>query len=150
MKELKVDAIKEGTVIDHIPAGKVFKIVELLNIGSTDQVMIGTNLSSSKMGNKDVIKIEKRKLSNDELNFISLVAPNATISIIENFVPVKKGTVEVPEEIRTIILCPNRHCVTNHEGLPTRFKVESRSPLKVRCYYCERVFEKELNKYFSI
>ncbi|MFW6366613.1 MAG: aspartate carbamoyltransferase regulatory subunit [Spirochaetota bacterium] len=150
MKELKVDAIRRGTVIDHIPAGTVFKIVELLGIGKDDQVMIGTNLASAKHGRKDVIKIENRILSEDELNSISLVGPTVTISIIEDFIPVKKSNVRIPDEIRSIISCPNRHCITNHEEVPTRFAVESRSPLKVRCCYCERVFDTELNKYISL
>lgn len=150
MKELKVDAIKCGTVIDHIPAGSVFRIVELLGIGRDDQVMIGTNLASGKHGRKDVIKIENRILSENELNSISLIGPTVTISIIEDFVPVKKSTVEIPDELTTIISCPNRHCITNHASISTRFVVESKSPLQVRCCYCERVFDKELNKYISL
>lgn len=149
MKEMKVDAIKCGTVIDHIPGGKAFKIVDLLGIGQNDQVMIGTNLYSAKYGQKDVIKIENRILSEDELNSISLVGPNVTVSIIEEFHPVKKSRLEIPDVIKSILPCPNRHCITNNEDVVSHFTVETRDPLKMRCYYCERVFGSEFSKFIK-
>lgn len=149
MKELKVDAIKCGTVIDHIPGGKAFKIIDLLGVGQSDQVMIGTNLASAKHGRKDVIKIENRILSEDELNSIALIGQNVSISIIEDFRPVKKKRLTIPDEIRTILPCPNRHCITNNEDAVSHFTVESRDPLQMRCHYCERVFGKEFNKFIK-
>ncbi len=149
MKELKVDAIKCGTVIDHIPGGKAFKIIDLLGVGSNDQVMIGTNLPSTKHGRKDVIKIENRFLSEHELNSISLIGQNVSVSIIEEFRPVKKSRLTIPDEIESIIPCPNRHCITNNEDAESKFTVESRDPLKMRCHYCERVFGSEFNKYIK-
>lgn len=147
LKEFKVDAIKDGTVIDHIPAGKVFTIVSILGIGANDQVMIGTNLASSKYGKKDVIKIENRVLSGAEIESIALIAQNATISIIKDFVSQKKFKVEIPDMINAVIQCPNHHCITNAEDIPSRFTVESRKPLKVRCCYCERLFDSKLNQF---
>ena len=147
IKELKVDAIKEGTVIDHIPAGKVFSIVEILGIGEHDQVMIGTNLSSKRFGKKDVIKIENRILSQGEIASIALIAQNATISIIENFKSQKKFKVEIPDTIHSVIRCPNIHCITNEEAVKSRFGVESRKPLKVRCAYCERLFDSKVDQF---
>ncbi|MDA3899675.1 MAG: aspartate carbamoyltransferase regulatory subunit [Spirochaetes bacterium] len=150
MKELKVDAIKCGTVIDHIPPGKVFKVIDLLGINEDDQVMIGTNLGSPKFGRKDVIKIENRFLSDEEINSISLVARRASISIIEDFKPCKKSKIEIPDTLRGILVCPNRHCVTNNELIPTLFTVEQKEPLLVRCDYCERIFGDELHKCNSL
>src|SRR3712207_1606118 len=47
-KELQVAAIKNGTVIDHIPADRTYQVVKLLNLHSLDvQVTIGYNLPSS-------------------------------------------------------------------------------------------------------
>lgn len=150
IKELKVDAIKCGTVIDHIPPGKVFKVIDLLGIGENDQVMIGTNLSSPKHGRKDVIKIENRYLSVEEINSVSLVARSATISIIEDFKPCKKTKIEIPDVLKGILVCPNRHCVTNSEPVVTVFDVEAKDPLSIRCRYCERVFGEEIGKANSL
>ena len=33
-RELVVSAIENGTVIDHIPAGEVYKVVKILNVSN--------------------------------------------------------------------------------------------------------------------
>ncbi len=140
MKELKVDAIKDGTVIDHIPAGKALKIIEILGISENDQLMIGTHLSSKKYGKKDIIKVENREFSQHELNLVALIAPSATFVTICNFGSVKKSQVELPAKIERLIKCPNPTCITNNEIMVTKFLVESKSPIAIRCSYCERVY----------
>ena len=82
MKELKVDPIKNGTVIDHIPAGRVQRVLAILKPRATDVVMMGMNFSSKAMKKKDIIKIEGRELTQNEVNSIALVAPAAKVSII--------------------------------------------------------------------
>ena len=96
IKQIKVNAIKNGTVIDHITSGKVRKVLDILNLEGTDTVMIGMNLSSSKIGRKDIVKIENKELSHDEVNSIALVAPNATLIIINDFEVVKKVSLQIP------------------------------------------------------
>ncbi|MBN2461393.1 MAG: aspartate carbamoyltransferase regulatory subunit, partial [Candidatus Cloacimonetes bacterium] len=84
MKQIKVNAIKNGTVIDHITAGKVLKVIEILDLAGSDVVMIGMNLPSNKLNKKDILKIENRELSPDEVNSIALIAPKATLIIIQD------------------------------------------------------------------
>lgn len=140
MKQLKVDAIKNGTVIDHIPAGKGMQVADLINISGKNIVMIGLSLHSKKVGKKDIIKIENRELTQDEVNSIALIAPSATITIIKDFEVIRKAIAEIPESIEGLILCPNPKCITNSEKIKTKFKVTDKNPLKVRCCYCEKKY----------
>ncbi len=50
-KELKVAALENGTVIDHIPSEQLFKVVSLLHLDHLDKnITIGNNLCSKKIG----------------------------------------------------------------------------------------------------
>ena len=140
-EQLKVDPIKNGTVIDHIKAGKALQVAEILNIpNSNSEIMIGVNLTSKKMGKKDIIKIENRELSKEEAGSIALISPGATLIIIENYKVVKKFGIEIPEEINQHIICPNSACITNAEAVETRFKLAGKNPIEVRCCYCEKKY----------
>ncbi len=140
-EKLKVDPIKNGTVIDHISAGKALHVADILNISDTDgEIMIGLNLSSRKMGKKDIIKIENRNLSQEEAGSIALVSPGATLIIIENYKVVQKEGIDIPEEIHKHIVCPNSACITNIENVSTRFKLADKNPVQVRCGYCEKKY----------
>lgn len=140
-KKLKVDPIKNGTVIDHITAGKVLQVAEILNISSTDsEVMIGLNLSSNKMQKKDLIKIENRELSKEEVGSIALISPNATLIYIKNFQVVSKTNIELPQKIKKLVICPNPNCVTNLEQVNSRFELAGTQPVEIRCSYCEKKY----------
>ena len=141
MKQLKVDAIKNGTVIDHIPSGKGMQVADLINISGENIVMIGLSLHSKKIGKKDIIKIENRELSQEEINSIALIASSATFTIIKDFDVIRKATAEIPESIEGLILCPNPQCITNSEKIKTKFKVTDEKPLQVRCHYCEKKYK---------
>ncbi len=137
---LKVSAIKQGTVIDHIPPGQAFKIVKILNLENGKEfIMIGMNFRSKKYGRKDIVKIENRELKPSEANAISLIAPIATFNIIRNFKVVKKIKVKVPKLIEGIIRCSNPNCITRHEDVQTKFHVISTEHLTIKCHYCERI-----------
>ena len=140
MKQLKVDAIKKGTVIDHIPAGKGMQVADIINISGENIVMIGISLNSKKVGKKDIIKIENRELSQEEINSIALIAPSATITIIKDFDVIRKAIATIPELIEGLILCPNPKCITNSEKIRTKFMVTDEEPLQVRCHYCEKKY----------
>ena len=140
MKEMKVDSIKDGTVIDHIASGQALQVADVLNINGSQVVMIGLNLSSNKFGRKDIVKIENKELSESELNTIALISPSATYSIIKNFEVVRKSAVTMPHAIDGLIVCPNPHCVTTVERVPTHFAVETADPVTVRCGYCEKSY----------
>jgi len=135
----QVEAIANGTVIDHIPAPATLPVVDLIAIGD-DQVFVGMNLRSSRMGRKGVVKIATRELSDRAVSGLALIAPGATICIIRDYVVIAKHPVPVPSRFDDIARCANPNCVTNHEKWPTRMEVIGREPLFVRCVYCERSF----------
>lgn len=143
-KELKVSAIENGTVIDHIPGKVVFQVVKILSLSEvTDQILFGTNLDSRKMGKKGIIKVSNKFFRPDEINKIALVAPNATLIIIKNFKVVEKKKVEVPDSIEKIVKCFNPNCITNHENITTQFTVIDKTELKLKCHYCEKITASE-------
>lgn len=144
-KTLSVSAIKNGTVIDHIPAGQALKILHLLNIVALkNRVTLGLNLSSKSLGLKDLIKIENRNLTETEANEITVFAPKATINIIEDFEIVKKITTRLPDNIIGVFTCPNPDCITQTESIKTYFHLEEYGKqIKLTCKYCEKQFERD-------
>jgi aspartate carbamoyltransferase regulatory subunit len=140
MKDLRISAIKEGTVIDHIPASSAFKVVEILELANHKGIVsVATNLKSKSLGKKGIVKVGGRELTKKEVDEISIVAPKATINIIKNFEVTKKSQVEIPDEFHDIIKCGNPNCITREEQIKTLFHVLDKSPLKVICHHCERV-----------
>lgn len=143
-KELSVSAIKEGTVIDHIPSNATLKVVDILDLkGVKSIISIATNLTSKAMGKKGIIKIGGKNLTKEEVDKIALIAPNATVNIIKNYEVKQKIKVAIPDTINKIIKCSNPNCVTNNEKVTTKFYVLNKDPLKVKCNYCERNMDKE-------
>jgi len=139
-KELKVTAIENGTVIDHIPSNNVFQVIKILNLNEYDnQIFLGTNLESQKYGKKGIIKVSNRFFKADEINKIALVAPTATLIVIKNFSVVEKKKVEIPDHVEKIVKCFNPNCITNNETVTTRFTVVSKEDLKLKCHYCEKI-----------
>jgi len=138
-----VRKIQQGTVIDHIPAGKAIQVLQILDLLRARE-MVALLMNASSQGGarkKDVLKVAGRTLSPSELSAIALVAPNATINIIDDFQVVKKYNVDLPTEFRGIARCPNSRCVTNFEHVETHFRVFAREPLKVLCTFCERIVD---------
>lgn len=145
-EKLLVRKIENGTVIDHIPAGKGLKVIDILNIdlGHDETAVVLVNVSSRKMGKKDVIKVENKQLSEQEVNKIALVAPTATLNIIKNWNAGEKQKVKLPKILIDVTNCPNTNCITNtDEYMKKKLIVEKENPLKLRCFYCERVFGRE-------
>ena len=96
--ELKIRAIENGTVIDHITANKSLHILKILGLPDSDtkNVTIAMNVSSKEIGRKDILKIENRELDHEELNQVALIAPKATINIIRDYKPIKKDKIVLP------------------------------------------------------
>ena len=110
-KELAVAALKNGTVIDHIPSESLFQVVDLLGLQKlTSNVTIGFNLSSSEMGKKGIIKIADIEYPEDMLNRIALIAPTAVINIIKDYDVVEKRKVSLPDSLIDIVKCPMSQC----------------------------------------
>jgi aspartate carbamoyltransferase regulatory subunit len=140
---IKVAALREGTVIDHLVAGTALKVLSVLGIKFEGAVTIGLNLDSQKAGRKDIIKIEKREVTPREVERIALISPRATFSIIRDFQVTQKFTPTLPERIENLIKCPNPSCISNSPWVTTTFTVLRPDPLRVRCHYCERSLKKE-------
>ena len=139
MKKYEVSAIEEGTVIDQITSRSTFKVANILNIQDIDQVvLIGFNLSSKKLGRKGILKIEGKLLTQEEVNKISLIAPDATVNIIKGSEVVEKFKVAIPDSIEEFLKCFNPNCVSNHQNIQSRFHVINKNPIRIRCHYCER------------
>lgn len=139
-KELQVSAIENGTVIDHIPADKLFDVINVLEISRMENAMtFGTNLRSSKLGRKAIIKIWDKFLEDDEVNKLALVAPSAKINIIRDYDVAEKKKVNVPEKVEGIVKCMNPKCITNHEFVKTKFAVINDAPIVLKCHYCEKL-----------
>jgi aspartate carbamoyltransferase regulatory subunit len=143
-KKLEVSAIENGTVIDHIPAKALFKVISILGLDRIDkQITFGTNLDSKKLGKKAIIKLTDTFFIDKEINKIALVAPQAKLNIIRDYTVVEKKVVEVPEEIIAIAKCMNPKCITNNEKIVTRFQVVSKAEVKLKCHYCEKITDQE-------
>ncbi|WP_167607559.1 aspartate carbamoyltransferase regulatory subunit [Maribellus sediminis] len=138
--KLKVSAIKEGTVIDHIPAKNLFKVISILGLDKIEnQITFGTNLDSGKLGAKAIIKVSDVFFEDREINKIALIAPHAKLNIIRDYEVVEKKIVETPEKITGIVKCFNPKCITNHEKITTCFTVIKKSPIALKCKYCEKI-----------
>ena len=142
-KELVVSAIENGTVIDHIPAGVVFRGVRILNLEAIGtQVTVGFNLESRKYGKKGIIKVSGKFFKRDQIDKIALVAPTATLIIIKNYKVTEKRQVLIPDEIHKLVKCVNPNCITNNQNVATRFLVIDKEDLKLQCHYCEKITAK--------
>lgn len=136
-KELAVAALRNGTVIDHIPSQALFTVVRILGIEGLDKpVTIGSNLQSRRMGTKGIIKIADTYFSDDMLDRIALVAPQAVINTITHYNVTDKRPVQLKDTITGIVKCNNPKCITNNEPMATRFHVVDRDPVVIRCHYC--------------
>jgi aspartate carbamoyltransferase regulatory subunit len=144
--ELQVSAIRSGTVIDHIPSKNTFRVFQILNLEHIrDQVFLGTNLESKKLGKKGIIKISGKFFEPSEINKIALVAPEATLIEIKEYEIVKKGKIFPPETIDKIVKCANPKCVTNNQNIETKFNIitDYHGKAKLVCHYCEKSIAQE-------
>ena len=143
-KKLEVSAIENGTVIDHIPAKALFKVISILKLEKVDKrITFGTNFDSKKLGRKAIVKLSDTFFIDEDINKIALVAPQAKLNIIRDYSVVEKKVVEVPEEIIGIAKCMNPKCITNNEKITTRFRVVSKRDVKLKCHYCEKITDQE-------
>lgn len=143
-KELVVSAIKNGTVIDHIPSDKLFQVVRILDLEHNDcQMLFGTNLSSQKLGKKAIIKIQDKFFETNDINKIALVCPTATLTIIRDYEVVEKRRVTIPSEFEGIVKCFNPKCITNHEHVTPKFRVLDANEIKLQCKYCQKITKEE-------
>lgn len=142
MKKLRVTAIKNGTVIDHISCGMALKVLHILGLDGgvyTSPVSIILHATSRAHSHKDIVKIEDRELKKSEVSRIALLSPHATINIIRDGEVAEKHKVRPPRQVVGLVRCENPNCITNsREPVETRFKVLRKEPMVLKCAYCER------------
>jgi aspartate carbamoyltransferase regulatory subunit len=148
--ELRVKPINNGTVIDHIAGGQALNVLKILGIsGTTDAtVSVVMNVESSRLGKKDIVKVEDRELKEEEVNRIALIAPDATINIIRDFLVIEKHLVDLPDQIVGVVRCQNPSCISNtEEPIKSRLLVKTKNPVVLRCVYCEQPITERIADY---
>ncbi len=134
---MKIDAIKNGIVLDHIEAGKGLEVYKFLNLDELGcSVALIRNALSKKMGKKDIIKIDAD--INIDLDVLGYIAPNVTVNFIKNGEKVEKRKIALPETVKDVIKCKNPRCITSVEqGIEHVFKLVDKENRIYRCIYCE-------------
>src|SRR5262245_14189155 len=122
-KSIKVSALRQGTVIDHLRRGSALRVIRVLGIALDGAGTVEVNLESRKYGLKELIKIENRELTEEEVSKIALLSPEATFCIIRSFEVVHKFRAQLPELVEGLVRCGNPSCITNADRLRTRFRV---------------------------
>ena len=134
---MHIDSIKNGIVIDHIPAGVGMEIYNLLGLDALDcSIALIKNVQSAKMGKKDIIKIDADIDIN--MDILGYIAPGVTVNIIRGGERVEKRSIALPEKLTNVIFCKNPRCITSTEQeLPQIFKLTDKNARVYRCLYCE-------------
>lgn len=134
---MRIDAIKNGIVIDHIAAGKGLELYRLLKLDQLDcSVAIIINVASEKMGKKDIIKVDAS--IDMDMDILGYVDPNATVNVIREGVLVEKRSIALPLELHNVLICKNPRCITSTEQeLPQVFRLRDPEKRVYRCIYCE-------------
>jgi aspartate carbamoyltransferase regulatory subunit len=134
---MKVGAINNGVVIDHITAGRGMELYHFLNLDHVDApIALIKNAPSEKMGKKDIIKIDAEL--NLDLDALGYIDPNVTINVVKDGVRVEKFHPQLPEKLTNIVHCKNPRCITSVEQeIPHIFKLTNKVTGEYRCIYCE-------------
>ena len=140
---MNIDSIQNGVVLDHIQAGKSMEIYKYLGLGKLDcTVAIIKNARSSKMGRKDIIKVEG-SLDKLDLDVLGYIDHNITVNIIRDNTIVEKEALKLPRKITNVIRCKNPRCITSIEQeLPHIFYLADEKTQTYRCQYCEERYGK--------
>ncbi|MEL7431815.1 MAG: aspartate carbamoyltransferase regulatory subunit [Chlamydiota bacterium] len=152
MNTLSILALKSGTIIDHIPEHTALNILQCLRkFPKSGSLTIGISLLSEKLGRKDLIKMHDRKLSPEEMTYVALFAPNATINVIEDHCLITKSAPTFPEEVIGIFSCLNPRCITHVEHVPSHFFVDAnRAQMHLQCRYCQSMFPRDALQEYAL
>ena len=138
---MNIDGITNGLVIDHIEAGKGMELYNALHLGELEcTVALIKNVTSHKMGRKDIIKVDE--VIDVDLDILGFIDPHITVNTIQNNEIVSKTHIELPKQVKNILKCKNPRCITSTEQeLPHIFKLTDPDKRIYRCIYCETKFE---------
>ena len=136
---MDVNAIENGIVIDHLRPGTGLKLLSYLGFDRrTDTVALIMNATSSKLGRKDVVKIEN--LLDVDLAALGLLDCGATVNYIESGVRVRKVKLALPERVTNVLICKNPRCVTSVEpAIPHVFVLVDPATEEYACEYCDEI-----------
>ena len=139
---MNIDSIRNGYVLDHIKAGASMEIYRLLGLDKLDcSVAIIKNAKSTKLGRKDIIKIDA--LIDLDLDVLGYVDPDITVSIIKDGVQVEKKHPQLPQKLVNVLRCKNPRCITTVEPhLPAEFVLSDPEKRTYRCAYCDSEYHR--------
>ena len=146
---MRVARIRDGTVIDHVRAGQALNVLRVLDIDGEggETVSVGMNVPSDRLGQKDVVKVEGRELSQAEVDVISLIASDATVNLIRDFGVVEKRRVSRPDRVVGVVSCLNPRCITAaDEPVDAAFEVLADG---LRCEYCDTVVRDAVTEHLA-
>ncbi|HEY7079566.1 MAG TPA: aspartate carbamoyltransferase regulatory subunit [Nitrososphaeraceae archaeon] len=139
--QLLVRRIRDGTVIDHIEAGKALVVLRIIDITGKDGnvITVALNVPSNKHIKKDIVKVENRFLMKYETDKLALIAPRATINIIRDYKLIEKRKIQLPDSIVGIFRCPNLKCISNSdEDIRPILDIVDKQKIILECRYCAR------------
>ena len=138
---LNISGVSEGFVLDHIQAGMSLRIYKDLHLDKLDcTVAIIKNAKSSKMGKKDIIKVEC-PIESLDLDILGFIDHNITVNVIKGGHVVEKRALTLPTEITNVISCKNPRCITSIEQeLDQVFFLTDEKKEVYRCKYCEEKY----------
>lgn len=134
---MNVDGVTNGIVIDHIKAGHSMEIYKLINLDAVDScVAIIKNVASSKMGKKDIIKIDEE--IDIDLDVLGYIDPSITVNVVKGGCLQEKKHLALPDKLKNVIKCKNPRCITTTEQeIDHIFRLTDRESGQYRCVYCE-------------
>lgn len=139
---MKIDSIQNGIVLDHIKAGASMEIYQLLGLHKLDcSVAIIKNAKSSKLGRKDIIKIDE--IIDLNLDVLGYVDPGITVDIIRNGERSEKRHLSLPSKLVNVLTCKNPRCITTAEPhLKSEFVLTNLEQRTYCCAYCDTEYHR--------
>ena len=110
-----------------------------LRVGLSGNII--KNVKSTKMGKKDIMKIDADIDIN--LDVLGYIDPDITINIVKNGEICEKRKLKLPRQLKNVVKCKNPRCITSAEGdLDQIFKLTDEENRTYRCIYCDSQIEK--------
>lgn len=138
---LNISGINEGYVLDHIRAGMSLNIYHNLHLNELDcTIAMIMNAKSSKMGKKDIIKVEC-PIGSIDLDVLGYIDHNITVNVVKDKKIIEKVQLSLPKKVKNLISCKNPRCITSIEQeLDQIFYLADEDREIYRCRYCDEKY----------